>query len=107
MQTTESEIIAAIATGIRSQEFGGFLATSAAIAGRMVANRQSLGVTCAKCGSSKVYCCATMHGKGSEVACICVHICFDCGENIPAADTVWRATPRDSVRCFHCDRPVS
>jgi hypothetical protein len=40
------------------------------------------------------------------VACVCVHICFGCGENIPAADIIWRATPRESVRCFHCDRLV-
>jgi len=103
---TESGIVVAIATGIRSQELRGFLATSAEIAERMVANKESLGVICAKCGSSKVYCCAATHVSGKDVACVCVHICFGCGENIPTADIVWRATSRDSVRCFHCGRLV-
>lgn len=106
MQMTESGIARAIATGIMAQELRGFHATSAEIAKRMVANKEPLRVVCAKCGSSKVYCCAATHASGKDVACVCVHICFGCGENIPAADIVWRPTPRDSVRCFHCDRLV-
>ena len=106
MQMTESVIVGTIATEIRSQELRGFHAASAEIARRMVANKVLLGVICNKCNSSKVYCCATAHESGKDVACVCVHICFGCGENIPAADIIWRATPRESVRCFHCDRLV-
>ena len=105
MQTSEN-IERVIADGIRTQGLGGFRATSVEIAKRMIANKQSLGLVCARCNSSQVYCCAATHGSGNEVACICVHICFGCGENLPAADLVWRATPDESVRCFHCSRSV-
>ncbi len=106
MQTVEA-IEREIAKGLRTQGLGGFHATSVEIAKRMIANKQSLGVSCAKCGSKEVYCCATTHEAArNEVACICVHICFGCLENIPAADLVWRPSPDELVRCFHCSRPV-
>jgi hypothetical protein len=64
-------------------------------------------VTCVRCGSREVYCCATTHqAGGNEAACICVHICFGCLENIPAADLVWHPVPEEPVRCFHCSRSV-
>lgn len=106
MQTQE-ELARQIASEIRQQQgLGGFFRETSLIANRMMENKLSLGVTCAKCSSQDVYCCATTHGKGKEVACICVHICFGCGENMPAADFIWRATANETVRCFHCSRVV-
>ncbi len=106
MQTND-ELARQISSGIRAQqELGGLISAAEEISARMMANRLSLGADCARCGSQEVYCCATTHGEGSEIACICVHICFGCGENLPAADLVWRGASREPIRCFHCDRIV-
>ena len=104
----EQEVLTgAIAMAVRERELGGFFTKAVEIAGRMIANKQSLRVSCAKCNSTEVYCCATTYGiDEKDVACICVHICFNCGENIPAADLIWRPVPDEPIRCFHCSRPV-
>lgn len=104
------QVTGMIAADIRtSLRLGGFFSLTDSIASQMVAKKQQLNVSCVKCNSQEVFCCASMRTLGErEVIRFCAHVCFNCG-NSSAVDIEreWHPNAAQPIRCAYCDRVVT